>query len=329
MSHAVRDPLARDPSRHGSRSSHHSRSPRHSQGGSPLFPFPTEDDTPMPDEPPVQPQVPLRQPRPRHPPRSPPQPTPVPNAGPRQPDPATAIFTQAFAQIAQTLQLMQQGQQHGSAGRKPVVNKPKDFDGDKELYEKWKMEMRLFIADHQISDDNRKTNVIVSYIRGPKVDAFVRILYNTNCAGGYWQISSTELWNILDEHYVDASLKEKAQQKIEYIRQGSRSADDYIVEFEDLASQAGYRLADEHNGAPVSAALTETGEFARRKKLCGAATTATQMLLEASQHNNRLVKLLQQHHKELLGSYQWPESHTSRGGMEQVLCTKEVDNRCR
>ncbi|EED78705.1 predicted protein [Postia placenta Mad-698-R] len=247
------------------------------------------------------------------------------NPRPAPPVPPPNALAITLSQIATLLQNQQQG-----GGRKPVVNKPKDFDGNKDEYEKWKMEMRLFLADHQITDDNRRTNIIVSYIRGPKVDAFIRILYNTNCPGGYWQISSAELWGILDDHYVDASLREKAQQKIEYVCQGNRSADDYIVEFEDLASQAGYNLGDEHvNGAPVSAALTATGEFARRKKLCGAATTATQTLLGASQQHNRLVKLLQQHHKELLGSYQWPGSHTSRGGMERVLCTKEVGSRCR
>ncbi|KAF9794431.1 hypothetical protein IEO21_11197 [Rhodonia placenta] len=265
----------------------------------------------------------------RSPPRlAQPQPTypqAPPNVRPPPPVPPPNVLATALSQIATLLQHQQQG-----GGRKPVVNKPKDFDGDKESYEKWKMEMRLFLADHQINDDNRRSNIIVSYLRGPKVDTFVRILYNNNCIGGIWQMSSMRLWAILDEHYIDASLREKAQQKIEYIRQGNRSADDYIVEFEDLASQAGYTLSDEHvNGARVSAALTETGEFARRKKLCGAAITATQTLLEAGRQHNRLVKLPQQHHKELLGSYQWPESHISREGMERVPCTKEEDSRCR
>ncbi|KAF9814621.1 hypothetical protein IEO21_04984 [Rhodonia placenta] len=226
----------------------------------------------------------LAQPQPTYP-QAPPNVRPPPLVPPPN---ALAI---ALSQIATLLQHQQQG-----GGRKPVVNKPKDFDGNKELYEKWKMEMRLFLADHQINDDNRRCNIIVSYLRGPKVDAFVRILYNNNCMGGIWQVSSPELWAILDEHYIDASLREKAQQKIEYIRQGNQSANNYIVEFEGLASQAGYMLADDHvNGARVSAALTETGEFARRKNLCGAVITATQTLLEASRQHNRLIKLLQQH----------------------------------
>lgn len=181
----------------------------------------------------------------RSPPRlAQPQPTypqAPPNVRPPPPVPPPNALATALTQIATLLQHQQQG-----GGRKPVVNKPKDFDGDKELYEKWKMEMRLFLADHQINDDNRRSNIIVSYLRGPKVDAFVRILYNNSCVGGIWQMSSVRLWAILDEHYIDASLREKAQQKIEYIRQGNRSADDYIVEFEDLASQAGYTLSDEH-----------------------------------------------------------------------------------
>ncbi|KAF9794506.1 hypothetical protein IEO21_11187 [Rhodonia placenta] len=177
----------------------------------------------------------LAQPQPTYP-QTPP---PVTRQAPPPPPPPNALAI-ALSQIATVLQNQQQG-----GGRKPVVNKPKDFDGDKEVHEKWKMEMRLFLADHQINDDNRRCNIIVSYLRGPKVDTFVRILYLNDCIGRVWQVSSTALWQILDEHYIDASLKEKAQQKIKYIRQGNRLADEYIVDFEDLASQAGYTLGDD------------------------------------------------------------------------------------
>ncbi|EED83288.1 predicted protein [Postia placenta Mad-698-R] len=88
------------------------------------------------------------------------------NPRPAPPVPPPNALAIALSQIATLLQNQQQG-----GGRKPVVNKPKDFDGNKDEYEKWKMEMRLFLADHQINDDNRRTNIIVSYIRGPKADS--------------------------------------------------------------------------------------------------------------------------------------------------------------
>ncbi|EED82443.1 predicted protein [Postia placenta Mad-698-R] len=211
-----------------------------------------------------------------------------------------AIFTNAFAQIAQMLQLMQQGQQHGSAGRKSLVNKPEDFTREKEKYEKWKMEVLLYLEDHNVTDNTRMINIIISFVRGPKVDAYIRLLYTTQCAQGVWKITAQRVWELFDNHFLDISLREKAQQKLEYIQQGSRSADDFLIEFEDLVNQAQYDLTADH-----VIRLLKRG--------------ASQQIVDQIYMSGNLP----------VTTEQWLRRRTRQGEMQREHCIKEEDSQCK
>lgn len=129
------------------------------------------------------------------------------------------------------------------------VAKPDFFDGDKTKFRAWWRSIILYTGDvgNGLNTDTKKVGVAYSYIRGPNVEAWTANFFDTHFD------ESTELWTIswadakvaIKARFEDANLKEQAQIKLENLRQGKRSAEDFFTEFETLMRQASYQKTDQ------------------------------------------------------------------------------------
>ena len=130
-----------------------------------------------------------------------------------------------------------------------MLNKPSEFNGDKSKFKSWFRRISLYIKDcPQLYLEEKKIDFLFSYITGPKVEAWVEAYYAKNYD---WQASNegSDPWKVtyqrvrqdIEGQFTDLNKARIAQDKIEVLKQGSNSAEDFFQEFEVLLIEAEYQ----------------------------------------------------------------------------------------
>lgn len=94
--------------------------------------------------------------------------------------------------------------------------------------------------------DDKKIDIVFSYIRGKKIDAWVENYTQENFDKDKekWAVSYAQFKKDLNARFVDANTERKAQIEIEALQQGKDTAEDFFQKFETLLTHAGYKKDD-------------------------------------------------------------------------------------
>lgn len=145
----------------------------------------------------------------------------------------TQIEARAKARAAELLEQKLTEQRKG----KPLVAKPEMFDGEKSKYRDWLRQIKTYLR-YVEGGRNEKIDIVLSYIKGPKVDTWTTNLFEDFFDEG-WALTMNQLWQKLDEQFVEAGAQRQAQAKLENLRQ-TGTAEEFFQEFEKLCRQANY-----------------------------------------------------------------------------------------
>ncbi len=129
-----------------------------------------------------------------------------------------------------------------------LVNKPYGYDRDKAKYKSWWQSMFTYVRNkkNNITSDSKRIDVVLSYIRGDHVDAWVQNYsdQNFNEKREEWRASWAQFKEHLKEQFVDSNLVRDARDQIERLRQRQDTAQDFFQKFEILLTQAEYSKDD-------------------------------------------------------------------------------------
>lgn len=108
--------------------------------------------------------------------------------------------------------------------------------------------MLLWLRDpkNKSATEERKIEIVISYIRGDKVDSWVENLFDAQFSEteDKWKITWAAFAQLLQERFVDSNQARQAQIKIENLKQGKDTAEEFFQNFEILKTQAGYAADD-------------------------------------------------------------------------------------
>lgn len=140
-----------------------------------------------------------------------------------------------------------QGVVQVNAALKP--KEPESFSGDKSKYENWKNEMMICVNGASLNETIR---YVLSFIRGNKaIDQWKRAFRMANCTvapgatSPAWTFQNVEeFWNALDKVFLDPNTRRRAFNDLTALSQGSNTAQDFFVEFEQLVAAAGLQTTE-------------------------------------------------------------------------------------
>ncbi len=108
--------------------------------------------------------------------------------------------------------------------------------------------MFTYIRDkkNNITSNFKRINVVLSYIQGDHVNAWVQNYtdQNFNESREEWRVSWAQFKEHLKEQFIDSNLARDAQDQIERLHQGQDTAKDFFQKFKILITQAGYLKDD-------------------------------------------------------------------------------------
>lgn len=134
-------------------------------------------------------------------------------------------------------------ERRGDRPAEPKFKDPDVFDGNKLRYDAWKYNIRQYVAG--VGKD-RAISMILSYVRGEKVDLWKQALIDTNLDNGAWLFGTMDrFWQELDGVFVDQNRKHTAQVQLEALKMGG-NAQDFFTEFEQLCTNAGFEKDSEY-----------------------------------------------------------------------------------
>ena len=128
---------------------------------------------------------------------------------------------------------------------KALLATPSFFDGSEEKYLAWKQQVQIFVIsneDHYKSDTARQMTAL-SYMREKKAlrwatsiitDIIARSLATPSTYTRTW----AEFWAAADTVFNPPNSENDAAYKLEDLKQGTLSAEEYFIEFDLLATQA-------------------------------------------------------------------------------------------
>ena len=123
---------------------------------------------------------------------------------------------------------------HAPAPRRIRIHEPEVFDGERARYRSWKLQVQRYLTAYPDATDHEKITVIISYVRGAKVNTWVDGFTDNNFdpASSEWAVGVGDLWSDLDRNFVDFAMEANALRKLQDLRQGDREAAEFIQEFE-------------------------------------------------------------------------------------------------
>ena len=98
----------------------------------------------------------------------------------------------------------------------------------------------------QIQSEDEAINVALSYMKGGKADGWVEVFEKKHhdVATDAWGMTFNEFREELIKSFTNVTKEQEAKDKLQYIQQGTDTADDFFKEFEILLDVAGYSQDD-------------------------------------------------------------------------------------
>jgi hypothetical protein len=140
-----------------------------------------------------------------------------------------------------------------AADLKVMGNLPRTFEGDRDKSKAFMNDFLLYVATNQgvagFESPLRRIALILTLIKGPRVDRWVgdmttwlrgRDPVNDNVEAA-WDHFAHEF----EEQFRDHTQTQRARQQLDHLKFKFPEIDQYVSEFEDLASMAGYTVGNE------------------------------------------------------------------------------------
>lgn len=149
----------------------------------------------------------------------------------------------------------------GSKSDKTLLSRPDDFSGAKgtiSFKTCWQQVRVMFEVEPKIfTDDKKKVLFATSCMKGGSAG-----LWADNYTEEQFSLPSTQRWNFVDfeaalkASFDDANAKCKAQRQLELLKQGGLTAEEFFVQFDQLARMAGWSAgSDDHLNLLLERAL--------------------------------------------------------------------------
>src|SRR5580704_1923003 len=122
-----------------------------------------------------------------------------------------------------------------------LVPEPLFFDGTASKFDEWMMSIEVYFTVHaaKFTDDKVRSLAILSRMRGGAAGLWAKLAIETRIANpaATW-FSLAELKEQLVAAFRDHTTKQKARDRLEYLRQGEKqSIDSFFVNFDTLAAE--------------------------------------------------------------------------------------------
>jgi hypothetical protein len=152
---------------------------------------------------------------------------------------------------------------------KTHLKKPEVFNGNKADFEDWWEDVEMYIADRRSDLDDKEDKIcfVLSYMNGPNLKLWKRNFVKTykkeydeeddDDVAFYYDITFKKFIRLLKERFTDVNQKMMAQAKLEALKQGLDSAEDFFNVFESLVTEADYDLDDEYTIRLVKKSVNE------------------------------------------------------------------------
>src|SRR5580693_799586 len=124
-------------------------------------------------------------------------------------------------------------------GKVQLVPEPLFFDGTASKFDEWMLSIEVYFTVHatKFADDQVRSLAILSRMRGGAAGLWAKLAIETrigNPAATWFTLA--ELKEQLVAAFRDHTTKQKARDKLEYLRQGEKqSIDSFFVTFDTLA----------------------------------------------------------------------------------------------
>jgi hypothetical protein len=122
-----------------------------------------------------------------------------------------------------------------------LVPEPLFFDGTASKFDEWMLSIEVYFTVHaaKFADDRVRSLAILSCMRGGAVGLWAKLAIETRISNpaATW-FTLPELKEQLVAAFRDHTTKQKARDKLEYLRQGEKqSIDSFFVAFDTLAAE--------------------------------------------------------------------------------------------
>ena len=126
---------------------------------------------------------------------------------------------------------------------KSIVNKPNDYNGSEAKYDSWKRQVRIYVLANKASfaSDLDRVLVALSFMKTGKANRFAQAAFdNIIEEPAEWLGDWKSFWEQMDAAFLPADAKADAARDLNAWKQDQLSADEYFIEFDMLATRAGY-----------------------------------------------------------------------------------------
>jgi hypothetical protein len=126
-------------------------------------------------------------------------------------------------------------------GKVILVPEPSTFDGTASKFDEWMLSIKVYFNVHtaKFADDKVRSLAILSRMRGGAAGLWAKLAIETRIGdpAATW-FTLAELKEQLIAAFRDHTTKQKARDKLEYLRQGEKqSIDSFFVAFDTLAAE--------------------------------------------------------------------------------------------
>jgi len=126
---------------------------------------------------------------------------------------------------------------------KGLTRKPTVFSGDRKTLEKFIRDSSVYVAANKknLPTDQTKTQFLLSYIDGGEADTWKEYFFNRYVIqpnGSYHWPTPNEVITSLRANFTKEDEIEESLRKLETMKQGSRTAEEIVNEFQILKSRA-------------------------------------------------------------------------------------------
>ena len=83
-------------------------------------------------------------------------------------------------------------------------------------------------------------STIMSYITGPRISRWKLAYCKNNRIANLWNKTYKQFWKDLDDLFVDPNVAHQALMRLQQCHMGTHEATKFFIEFEELASMAGF-----------------------------------------------------------------------------------------
>ena len=114
---------------------------------------------------------------------------------------------------------------------------PETFNGDRNQYDRWKHKIMMYTED--LSPEEAMSTIML-YVTGPRVSRWKLAYCKNNRVGNMWNKMYKQFWKDLDDLFIDPNVARQALMRLQQCRMGTCEATEFFMEFEELASMAGF-----------------------------------------------------------------------------------------